>query len=90
MPGAINKTESMIDRVGRAIAGADAGDFDGEPRRYRRFAAAALLPLMHPTEAMLDAAHRAVSPDDQWAINSRDEFKKAVEAMVAFVLASDA
>jgi hypothetical protein len=90
MPRAVNKTESMMDRIGRAIAAADAGDFEAEPGRYRRFAAAALRPLMHPSEAMLDAAHEAVSPDDQWAINGRDDFKKAVEAMVASVLASDA
>lgn len=90
MVRAINETENMIDRVGRAIARADSGDFDAEPRRYRRFAAAALEPLMHPSEAMVDAARQAASPGAQWSITTRADFMKAVEAMVAAVLKSGA
>ena len=51
--------------------------------RYRRLAVAALKPLLHPTEAMITAAHEAVWFDAFWAINSRADFKKAVRAMMA-------
>ena len=32
---------------------------------------------------MIDAAHKAASFDDMWAINSRRDFKRAVKAMFA-------
>jgi len=32
---------------------------------------------------MIDAAHKAVSFDDIWAINSRRDFKRTVKAMLA-------
>ncbi len=44
---------------------------------------AALQPLASPTEAMIDAAHQAVSFDDAWAINNRSDFKRSVKAMLA-------
>jgi hypothetical protein len=50
----------MLERVARAIAEADGSDFDAEPARYRRLAVAGLRPLVHPTAAMVDAAHEAV------------------------------
>ena len=76
----------MIERIGQAIAVADGADFQADQARYRRLAAAALRPLMHPTEAMIDAAHEAVWFDAFWAINSRADFKKAVKAMITFTL----
>ena len=75
----------MIERVGQAIAVADGADFRADQIRYRRLAGAALRPLLHPTEAMIDAAH-AVWFDAYWAINSRADFKKAVRAMIASAL----
>ena len=77
---------TMVDSVGRAIAEADDGDFDADPARYRRLARAALEPLARPTAAMLDAAHEAVWFDAFWAINSRNDFKKAVKAMMRAAL----
>jgi hypothetical protein len=50
--------------------------------RYRRLALGALQPLAKPTEHMIDAAHEAVWSDGLWAINSRRDFRKAVEAMI--------
>jgi hypothetical protein len=76
------QTGTMVDRMGRAIAEADGGDFDTDPVRYRRLAIAALEPLARPTEAMIDAAHEAVWFDAYWAINSRNDFKKAARAMI--------
>ena len=75
----------MVDRIAHVIAEADGGDFQADLARYRRLAlaAAALQPLASPTEAMIDAAHRAVSFDDAWAINNRSDFKRAVKAMLA-------
>jgi hypothetical protein len=74
---------NMVDRIAHAIAEADGGDFQADPARYRRLALAALQPLASPTEAMIDAAHQAVSFDDAWAINNRSDFKRAVKAMLA-------
>ena len=68
--------------MGRAIAEADGGDFDTDPVRYRRLAITALEPLARPTEAMINAAHEAVWFDAYWAINSRNDFKKAARAMI--------
>ena len=76
----------MIERIGQAIAVADGADFQADQVRYSRLAAAALQPLLHPTEAMIDAAHEAVWFDAFWAINSRADFKKAVKAMITFTL----
>jgi hypothetical protein len=76
------QVKSMIDRIGRAIAEADGGDFQADSTRYRRLAVAALKPLARPTDAMIDAAHKAVWFDAYWAINSRSDFKKAVRAMI--------
>jgi hypothetical protein len=76
----------MIECIGQAIAVADGADFESDPARYRRLAAAALRPLLHPTEAMINAAHEAVWFDALWAINSRADFKKAVRAMIAFAI----
>jgi hypothetical protein len=76
------KTMPMIDQIADAIAKADGGDLHADPARYRRLALAALKPLAKPTEHMIDAAHEAVSFDDQWAVNSRRDFQKAVRAMI--------
>ena len=52
---------NMINQIAHAIAEADGSDFQAEPARYRRLAVAALQPLANPTDAMIDAAHKAAS-----------------------------
>ena len=74
---------NMVDRIAHAIAEADGANFQAEPARYRRLAEAVLRPLANPTDAMIDAAHKAASFDDLWAVNSRRDFKRAVKAMLA-------
>ncbi len=74
---------TMVELIGRAIAGADGTDSQADVDRYRRLALAALEPLAKPTEAMIDAAHEAASFDAHWAINSRRDFRRAVKAMIA-------
>ena len=74
---------NMVDQIAHAIAEADGANFQAEPARYRRLAEAALRPLAKPTDAMIDAAHKAASFDDLWAVNSRRDFKRAVKAMLA-------
>jgi hypothetical protein len=86
MPRRTTKPGTMIDRIGRAIAAADGAKFEDERGRYRRLAMTGLAPLVNPTDAMIDAAREAVWSDTFWAINSRADFKKAVKAMIAFVL----
>jgi hypothetical protein len=82
MPRRTAATGTMIDRIGRAIAAADNGDFEADKARYRGLASVALKPLTRPCEAMVDAAYQAVSFDGYWAINSRSDFKKAAKAMI--------
>ena len=72
----------MIEQIARAIATADGAEFEDDPARFRRLALAALQRLSRPTEAMVDAAHEAVSFDGAWAIRGRSDFRKAVRAMV--------
>lgn len=72
----------MVEQIGRAIATADDAGFEDDPTRFRRMAMAALKPLTRPTEAMVDAAHEAVSFDGAWAIRGRSDFRKAVRAMI--------
>ena len=43
--------------------------------------------MIVPTDAMIDAAHAAVSFDDAWAIDNRTDFRRAVRAMIAQALA---
>ena len=73
----------MIDHVAQAIAEPDGSNFQAERARYRRLALAASQPLANPTDAIIDAADKAASFDDLWAINSRRDFKRAVKAMLA-------
>src|SRR6266849_752506 len=63
MPRRTAETRTMIDRIGRAIAAADNGDFEADKARYRGLASVALKPLT------VDAAYQAVSFDGYWAIN---------------------
>jgi hypothetical protein len=77
---------SMVDQIARAIATADSAKLDDDPERYRRLAVAALKPLVRPTEAMVDAAHKAVWSDAYWAINGRADFRRAVRAMVRMAM----
>jgi hypothetical protein len=86
MPRCTGESGTMIDRIGRAIAAADNGDFEADNPRYRRLAAASLKALSRPPEAMVDAAYQAVWFDDHWAINGRRDFKKAVKAMITFAV----
>ncbi len=78
MPKAI----AMLDQITGAIAKADGGDPRADADRYRGLALAALKPLLKPTDAMVDAAHPAVEFDNFWAISSRADFRKAVNAMI--------
>jgi hypothetical protein len=78
----------MIKQIGKAIAVADGADFEADQARYLGLAVAAMKPLLHPTETMIDAAHEAVWFDAYWAINSRADFKKAVGAMIASAIPS--
>jgi len=76
----------MVDLIGHAIAEADGSGFQADPLRYRRLARAALKPLANLPDAMIDAAHEAVWFDASWAINSRNDFQRAVKAMIAAAL----
>ena len=58
-------------------------DTNRKTQSDRLLAVAASQPLANPTDAMIDAAHKAASFDDLWAINSRCDFKRAVKAMFA-------
>jgi hypothetical protein len=58
VPRRIANSANMIERIGQAIAVADGADFQADQIRYRRLAAAALKPLLHPTETMIDARTR--------------------------------
>jgi hypothetical protein len=47
----------MIDRIGRAVATTDNGDFVADNARYRGLAGVALKPLTGPSATMVDAAY---------------------------------
>jgi hypothetical protein len=47
---------------------------------------AALKTLVVPTEPMIDAAHAAVWFDDAWAIQNRQDFRRAVRAMITHAI----
>jgi hypothetical protein len=79
------ETESMLNTVGRAIAGADGVDFDADRDRYRRLALAALRPLARPTKGIIYAAHAAVEFDSMLVINTNRDFARAVKAMIEAV-----
>ena len=72
--------QTFRERAACAAAKADraAGDAD----RYIRMADAVIAEFAKPTDAMIDAAYEAVRFDEAWAINSRQDFRKAVRAMV--------
>ena len=72
----------MVDQIARTIATADGAKFEDDPGRFRRLALAALNPLTRATEAMVDAAYEAVRFDEHWAVNSRRDFRKGVQAMI--------
>ena len=59
----VTASGTIIDLNGRAIAKADAADFQADTERYRWLALAALGPLAKPKDAMVDAAHDAASFD---------------------------
>ena len=65
-----------------ACAAAKADRAAGDADRYTRMADAVIAELAKPTDAMIDAAYEAVRFDEAWAINSRQDFRKAVRAMV--------
>ena len=66
-----------MDQVGKAIAGADGVKFAGT---------GCAVSAAEPTEAAVEAAHKAVWSDAFWTINSRADFKKAVRAMIRAVM----
>ena len=63
MPRRTAATGTMIDRIGRAIAAADNGDFEADKARYRGLANVALTPPTRPSEAMVRCRDQAVSFD---------------------------
>ena len=65
-----------------ACAAAKADRAAGDADRHIRMADAVIAELAKPTDAMIDAAYEAVRFDEAWAINSRQDFRKAVRAMV--------
>ena len=75
-------SETFRERAARAVAKAARrrGANDGDP--YTRMADAVIAEFAKPTDAMIDAAYEAVRFDEAWAINSRRDFVKAVNAMV--------
>jgi hypothetical protein len=73
---------STVDQVGSAIAKADRADFDSDSPLLSKVGIGGAQAIDRPTEAMVDAAHEAVSSDAFWAINSRADFKKAVRVMI--------
>ena len=78
---------SMVEQIARGVAKVDGARFDDDSARFRRLALAAVKPLTKPTEAMVDAAHKAVWSDAHWAINSRADFRRAVRAMIRAAMA---
>jgi hypothetical protein len=72
----------MADRIALALAKADGSPFQSNQARYRLLAIAALKSLLVPTETMIDAAHAAAQFDDDWAVNTRADFRRAVRAMI--------
>ena len=77
--------ETMLDAIAPAIAMADGVVFETDRDRYRRLARAAVKPLGKPTKGMIYAAHAAVEFDAVWAINTSQDFTKAVKAMIRAV-----
>jgi hypothetical protein len=65
-----------------ACAAAKADRAAGDADRCTRMADAVIAEFAKPTDAMIDAAYEAVRFDEAWAINSRQDFRKAVRAMV--------
>jgi hypothetical protein len=63
-------------------AAAKADRAAGDADRCTRMADAVIAEFAKPTDAMIDAAYEAVRFDEAWAINSRQDFRKAVRAMV--------
>ena len=73
-------TDSMVVQVRKAI-GYEV-NLESDRPRYRKLALAALKSLARRTEARVDAAYEALWFDAFWAVNSRADFKKAVQAMI--------
>ena len=80
MPPSSPSSTSMIEQIARAIATADGARFEDDPARYRKLALAALKLVARLTEAMVDAAYKAVRFDEHWAVNRRRDFRKGVRA----------
>ena len=70
--------------VAKIVRGSDANNAD----LYTRMADAVISEFARPTDAMIDAAYEAVRFDEAWAINSRRDFVKALEAMVRVAISA--
>ena len=81
-----SEAATMVDRIALALAKSEGQALAVDPARYRRLALAVLQPLSVPSEAMIDAAHEAVWFDAEWAINSRQDFRRAVRAMITHAI----
>ncbi len=55
-------TESMIEKVARAIAKADARPYEDAPNLFRGKARAAIEAMREPTDAMVDAGQWQIDP----------------------------
>jgi len=78
--------QSFRERAARAVAKVARGSTADNADHYARMADAVIAVVAKPTNAMIDAAYEAVRFDEAWAINSRRDFVKAVNAMVRTTL----
>ena len=78
--------QTFRERAARAVAKVAQGSTADNADHYTRMADAVIAEFAKPTNAMIDAAYEAVRFDEAWAINSRRDFVKAVNAMVRTTL----
>ena len=78
--------QSFRERAARAVAKVARVSTADKADYYARMADAVIAEFAKPTNAMIDAAYEAVRFDEAWAINSRRDFVKAVNAMVRTTL----
>jgi hypothetical protein len=68
-------------RAAKAAAQAARSRYEDDVDLYYRIARA----VAKPSSTMIDAAYEAVHFDEDWAINSRRDFQKALRTMVQHV-----
>jgi hypothetical protein len=75
-------SKAFRERAARAVAKAARRRAADDGDRNTRMADAVIAEFAKPTDAMIDAAYEAVRFDEAWPINSRQDFVKAVKALV--------